>query len=88
MTFLAGRPAWALNGPKRRFPARAEYYLGLPPADQEGLLACLASGVANPDSQMGCYACQPSDYDSFQPFFRKVRKTPSWPRNWANFSHL
>ena len=36
------------------------------------LLKCLNSGIENPDSEMGCYACQPSDYDDFKPFFSKV----------------
>ena len=26
----------------------------------------------NPDSGMGCYACQPEDYDRFKPFFSKA----------------
>jgi hypothetical protein len=29
-------------------------------------------GIENPDSQMGCYACQPEDYDRFKPFFSKA----------------
>ena len=33
------------------------------------LLQCVRSGVENPDSNMGCYACQPDDYDTLQPFF-------------------
>ena len=36
------------------------------------LLRCLNSGIENPDSEMGCYACQPSDYDDLKPFFSKV----------------
>ena len=36
------------------------------------LLNCLNSGIENPDSEMGCYACQPSDYDDLKPFFSKV----------------
>eukprot|EP01052_Picozoa_sp_SAG31_P015209 SAG31_NODE_971_length_10655_cov_35.774915_5_plen_114_part_00 len=30
------------------------------------------SGLENPDSKMGCYACQPDDYDRFKPFFAQV----------------
>jgi protein-arginine kinase len=36
------------------------------------LLKCMNSGIENPDSEMGCYACQPSDYDDLKPFFSKV----------------
>jgi protein-arginine kinase len=35
-------------------------------------IKCLASGIENPDSGMGCYACQPADYDRFKPFFSKA----------------
>merc|ERR1712195_143865 len=34
------------------------------------LLTCCLSGVANPDSCMGCYAMNPKDYDEFSPFFK------------------
>ena len=40
--------------------------------EKAGLLKCVNSGVQNPDSGMGCYACQPSDYDNFKPFFSKA----------------
>ena len=36
------------------------------------LLTCCLSGVANPDSCMGCYAMNPNDYDEFSPFFKKA----------------
>ena len=45
----------------------AEYFCTLGAAEQKGLLRCLASGIQNADSQMGCYACQPADYDRFKP---------------------
>jgi len=48
-----------------------EYYQSLTPALQERLLWCMNSGIENPDSGMGCYACQPSDYDDLKPFFKK-----------------
>ena len=35
-------------------------------------LRCINSGIENPDSTVGCYACQPDDYDIFKPFFGKV----------------
>jgi len=36
------------------------------------LLTCCLSGVANPDSCMGCYAMNPKDYDEFSWFFKKA----------------
>ena len=42
------------------------------PELQAAFLKCLASGIENPDSGMGCYACQPADYDRFKPFFSKA----------------
>ncbi len=50
----------------------AGYFKTLPPDGQARLLKCLNSGIDNPDSEMGCYACRPSDYDDFKPFFSKV----------------
>ena len=35
-------------------------------------LAIVKTGYENQDSNMGCYAMQPSDYDDFKPFFAKV----------------
>jgi len=50
-----------------------EYFNGLEDEVlQARLLKCCASGIWNPDSQMGCYANQPDDYDQFQPFFKQV----------------
>lgn len=48
------------------------YYDSLSDEDKAGLLQCINSGIENPDSGMGCYAMQPSDYDRFKPFFSKV----------------
>lgn len=48
------------------------YFNGLGDAEKKGLLQCCRSGIENPDSGMGCYAMQPSDYDRFKPFFSKV----------------
>lgn len=48
------------------------YFATLSGDDQTRLLKCLNSGLENPDSEMGCYANQPSDYDDFKPFFSKV----------------
>jgi len=48
------------------------YFSTLSEDQQARLMKCLNSGIENPDSEMGCYACQPSDYDDFKPFFSKV----------------
>jgi len=48
------------------------YFATLSEDQQTRLLTCLRSGIENTDSEMGCYACQPSDYDDFEPFFSKV----------------
>ena len=48
------------------------YFATLSDAHKARLLKCLNSGIENPDSEMGCYACQPSDYDDFKPFFSKA----------------
>nr|ABH10968.1 arginine kinase [Aphrocallistes beatrix] len=50
----------------------ASYYESLTPDSQDRFLKCLNSGIENPDSQVGCYACQPDDYDAFRPFFLNV----------------
>lgn len=49
-----------------------DFFLGLDPSGQARLMGCLNSGIENPDSEMGCYACQPGDYDDFRPFFARV----------------
>jgi len=49
-----------------------KYFDSLTATDQKALLQCMASGIANEDSGMGCYAMQPADYDKFKPFFSKV----------------
>ena len=48
------------------------YFHSLTPELQKRLLACVNSGIENPDSDVGCYACQPEDYDDLDPFFSKV----------------
>ena len=50
----------------------ATYYNGLSATEKPAFLACVNSGAENADSGMGCYAMQPSDYDRFNPFFKKV----------------
>jgi protein-arginine kinase/Ca2+-binding EF-hand superfamily protein len=48
------------------------YYSSLSEELKPSFLKCLASGIDNPDSGMGIYACQPDDYDRFKPFFSKA----------------
>jgi len=48
------------------------YFNGLKDDMKARLLQCCNSGIENPDSQMGCYAMQPSDYDDFEAFFKPV----------------
>lgn len=61
---------WPNNIALRCFDAA--YLRTLSPDNQTRFLKCLASGIANPDSEMGCYACRPSDYDDFKPFFSRA----------------
>lgn len=49
-----------------------DYYNSLNENLQVDLLTCCLSGVANPESEMGCYAMQPEDYQRFEPFFAKA----------------
>lgn len=35
-------------------------------------MGCCTSGIMMPDSCMGCYAMNPTDYDDFRPFFVKA----------------
>lgn len=69
-----------------------EYYNSLPDdATKAAFLKCLDSGRENPDSGMGCYANQPADYETFEPFFKaalsKYHKvdldTKSHTNNWS-----
>ena len=48
------------------------YYESLTSEQKLRFLKCLDSGIANPDSSMGCYANNPSDYDEFNEFFAKA----------------
>ena len=49
-----------------------DYYESLDTLEKRGICQCIRSGYDNPDSNMGCYAMQPADYDRFKPFFSKV----------------
>jgi len=50
----------------------AAYFDGLPPELQQRLTRVIITGVKNPDSQMGCYAMYPDDYEVFQPYLDKL----------------
>eukprot|EP00040_Diaphanoeca_grandis_P030459 m.180030 g.180030 ORF g.180030 m.180030 type:complete len:424 (-) comp32000_c0_seq1:232-1503(-) len=39
---------------------------------QKDFMRITKSGVENPTSEMGCYAMNPTDYETFKPFFSKV----------------
>ncbi len=53
----------------------SDYFATLDVDRQRRFMKCLASGIDNPDSEMGCYACEPTDYDEFRPFFAKALAT-------------
>jgi len=46
------------------------YFESLSAGDKVKLLECMNSGIQNPDSSMGCYACRPDDYETLKPFFK------------------
>ncbi len=50
----------------------ANYFRSLTENLQKRVLYCMKSGIENPDSEMGCYACQPNDYDDLRPFFAQA----------------
>lgn len=50
----------------------ADYFRSLSIDLQNRLLFCINSGIENPESDMGCYAGQPDDYDDLSPFFSQV----------------
>jgi creatine kinase len=49
-----------------------DYFASLSASDKAELLNIVNSGIVNPDSGMGCYAMNPSDYDKYEPFFGAV----------------
>ena len=66
------------------------YFHTLNESQKLRLIRAVNSGVQNPDSGMGCYAMNPSDYDELKPFFQaavekyhnvdlsKVKHVNSW----------
>ena len=60
--------------PKNRMAQHFDptYFHSLSPEDQKSLLQCCRSGIENPDSEVGVYAMQPTDYDRFKPFFSEI----------------
>ena len=49
-----------------------DYFNSLDEELKPRFIKCVQSGIEIPNSEVGCYACQPSDYDVFKPFFAKV----------------
>jgi len=49
-----------------------DYYLSLSFTDQKRFEKIIASGVQNPNSQMGAYAMNANDYKDFTPFFDQL----------------
>ena len=49
-----------------------KYFDSLSEAAQKGLAMCINSGAQNADSGMGSYAMNPTDYDTYGPFFARV----------------
>lgn len=49
-----------------------EYLNSLDEEKQQLLYKITITGIENEDSGLGCYAMQPTDYDTFRPFFDKV----------------
>ncbi|MGI9482887.1 MAG: hypothetical protein ACR2OR_11090 [Hyphomicrobiales bacterium] len=49
-----------------------EYFRSLDGAGQRRLAGIIASGIENPDSQMGAYAMAPDDYDVFAPMLEPM----------------
>lgn len=47
-----------------------DHFNGLSEDKKKQLLAIVNSGIENPDSEMGCYAMNPTDYEEFKPFFK------------------
>jgi protein-arginine kinase len=66
------------------------YFSTLSGLQQSRMVKCLNSGIENPDSQMGCYACHPADYDDLKPFFSKAisryHQVPEDARQFSNWS--
>ena len=49
-----------------------DYFNSLSDELKDGFLRCIHSGLENPDSRIGCYAMNTTDYQTFRPFFSKV----------------
>merc|ERR1711884_798141 len=47
-----------------------DYFYSLKDKEQTALLRICNSGIENPDSEMGCYAMNPTDYDKYYDFFK------------------
>eukprot|EP00466_Bigelowiella_natans_P001107 jgi/Bigna1/54388/estExt_Genewise1Plus.C_320104 len=62
------KPKWPDNITLQCFDRK--YYDSLSDENKAKLLECMNSGIQNPDSSMGCYACRPDDYETLKPFFK------------------
>lgn len=49
-----------------------ELFLSFPEKDRQVLYKCVRTGFDNPDSEVGCYAMRPDDYEVFGKHFDKV----------------
>lgn len=49
-----------------------EYFESLSDDDKATFSKCVATGIENADSGLGCYAMKPTDYKTFNSFFGKV----------------
>ena len=65
-----------------------EYYDSLSPEQQAVFQKCVRTGIDNPTSGLGCYAMQPSDYDTFGTFFDQVRSNFLPLREWLTVCAL
>ena len=66
-----------------------EYYDSLNDADKAALVRCVRSGTYNENSNVGCYAMRPEDYDTLRGFFapliaeyHKVPMGQGQPTDW------
>lgn len=49
-----------------------DYFSSLDDDNRATFIKCVATGIENPDSGLGCYAMKPTDYATFGEFFNKV----------------
>ena len=66
------------------------YFKNLTADKQQRLLKIVKSGLDNPESEVGCYAMYPTDYQDFYPFlgqvirdYHKIREDQVHQSNWT-----